>query len=73
MCIRYFAVCDNDCEDLDLYVYDGNNNEIARDWGQDDYPVLTILPLVTGLFKVKVVMYNCVINPCKFGLAVFGK
>ncbi|HMQ86294.1 MAG TPA: hypothetical protein PKB07_01820 [Flavilitoribacter sp.] len=70
---RIWGVCDNDCDDLDLCLYDESNNEIDCDKTTDDRPVTKVTPKWTGRFRLQVKMYDCKINPCKFGFAVFGK
>ena len=70
---QIFSVCDGDCGDIDLRLYDENNNLVASDTKADDTPAVAISPKWTGRFRLRVTMYNCRYNPCKFGLAVFGK
>lgn len=67
------AVCDNDCDDLDLYLYDENGNNIDVDTSSDYLPVVNVSPRWTGRFKLKVKMYDCDIEPCGTTVAVFGK
>lgn len=66
------AVCDGDCGDVDLCLYDENNNEIDCDLEGDDLPIVKVNPKWSGRFKLRVTMYDCDINPCKGGIAVFG-
>jgi hypothetical protein len=63
MTYKIIAVCDGDCRDLDAWLYDQNGN----------MPILTCTPRWSGSFKLKVKMYDCRINPCVFGIVVFGK
>jgi hypothetical protein len=70
---QIYAVCDGDCEDLDLCIYDSNNNEIECDESSDDLPIVSVSPKWTGRFRLWVKMYDCTINPCKFGIAIFGR
>ncbi len=65
--------CDTDCEDLDLYLYDSDGNELDTDIEEDDYPVLYLESKKSGQYKVSVTMYSCSVEPCYFGLAVFQK
>lgn len=67
------SVCDNDCSDLDIKVFDENNNQIAEDKEVDDAPIVEVTPKWTGQFRIQVTMYQCSDDPCYFGLAVFGK
>ena len=67
------AVCDGDCGDIDLCLYDESGNEIDCDKGVDDIPVVEVTPKWSGRFKIWVRMYDCQVNPCRFKLAVYGK
>lgn len=68
-----YSVCDGDCGDIDLCLYDENGNEIDCDETSDDKPLVSVTPKWSGRFRLKVSMYECRINPCRFAIAVFGK
>lgn len=70
---QIIAVCDGDCGDIDLCLYDEYGGEIDCDTASDDKPMVAATPRWTGRFRLRVKMYDCRINPCKFGIAVFGK
>jgi hypothetical protein len=70
---KIVAVCDGDCGDIDLNLYDENGNVIAKDTGNDDYPIVEVSPRWTGAFKLKIKMYDCDLEPCKVGVVVFGQ
>ncbi len=65
--------CDEDCEDLDMYLYNDEGTEIDKDIEEDDYPLFFFEPNESGRYKVKVTMYSCSVEPCYFGLAIFEK
>ncbi len=65
--------CDEDCEDLDLYLYDNEGTELDKDIEEDDFPLFFFEPEESGYYKVKVTMYSCSVEPCYFGLAIFEK
>jgi hypothetical protein len=67
------AVCDNDCGDIDIKLYDGFGNLIAQDDTDDDIPVVGCRVISSGYFTVKVIMADCSDEPCSYGLAVFGR
>ncbi|MCX7610576.1 MAG: hypothetical protein N2043_03190 [Ignavibacterium sp.] len=67
------ATCDIDCGDVDLFLYDLNGNKLAYSDDTSDKPIILFQPTKTQLYKLTVFMYNCSINPCRYGLAVFGK
>lgn len=70
---KVVAVCDEDCRDLDLVLFDENNNEISRDKTTDNKPIVEVIPKWTGKFNLKVTMYNCNQNPCYFGVTVLAR
>lgn len=70
---KIYAVCDGDCGDIDLCLYDEYGNKISCDKTTDDKPLVTVRPKWTGRFRLWVNMYDCSWNPCRFGIAAFGK
>ena len=66
------GVCDNDCSDLDLALFDEYDNLVSRDYGTDDTPVVRTTPTSTGRFKLRVVMADCQIAPCNYGVRTFA-
>lgn len=67
------AGCDGDCGDIDLVLYDENGNLVDSDREYDDNPIVGVTPSWTGSFQVKVIMADCRVNPCRFGIAVYGE
>lgn len=72
---EYFiaAVCDQDCSDLDLKLYDENDNVIAEDALEDDAPIVRVAPRWSGKFRLNVTMYACANAPCFYGISVMGR
>ena len=70
---RVASVCDADCSDLDLTLYDENDNEISRDISTDDVPIVEASPSRTGRFRLQVDMHSCSSNPCYYGISIFGQ
>ena len=68
----FLGVCDNDCSDLDLRVYDSMGNMVDEDIELDDYPVLSVSAKRAGTYRVEVVMETCSSDPCRFGVAAYG-
>jgi hypothetical protein len=66
------GVCDNDCDDLDLVLYNASGREIGADRQDDDYPVVEIRPDRDATFTARAVMANCKANPCAYGLGLFA-
>lgn len=63
--------CDEDCNDLDLYLYDNDGDEISSDIEDDDFPLIYFTPSRSGRYQIEVSMYACEIEPCYWGLAIF--
>ncbi len=70
---KIISVCDEDCADLDLVLYDENGNEISRDTSNDSAPIVDANPAWTGQFRLKVKMYSCRKDPCYYGITVLGQ
>ncbi|MEB3274267.1 MAG: protein kinase domain-containing protein [Prochlorothrix sp.] len=66
------GACDEDCSDLDLVLYDDNNNEIDTDTEPDDFPIVEVSPAWSATFSVEVHMYNCSTPNCVYGIGVFS-
>jgi hypothetical protein len=70
---RIVTFCDQDCDDVDLYLADENGNDIDSDESVDDMPIIESQPAWSGSFTIRVRMYSCSTEPCYFGIGVFGK
>lgn len=64
------GVCDRDCSDLDLQLFDENGNLIDEDLRANDEPVVSVVPSWTGTFYVKVIMATCYVSPCGYTVVV---
>ena len=67
------GVCDRDCQDLDIVLYDSAGNRIASDFKNDDTPTIIVNPNRSGAYRIRVNMANCNNNPCYYGVGAFGK
>ena len=65
------GVCDEDCGDIDLAIYDEKDSLVDEDVMEDDYPIVNASPAKDELFTVDVDMYECDVEPCYFGIAIF--
>ena len=65
------GVCDEDCEDIDLYLYDDNGREIDSDALSDDVPVVLVTPSARTSYRVQVNMYDCDVEPCYYAVGVY--
>ncbi|AFY44986.1 hypothetical protein [Nostoc sp. PCC 7107] len=67
------GVCDRDCRDLDISLYDDRGNLIASDLQDDDIPMISLNPDRSGRYQIQVDMANCNANTCYYGIGVFGQ
>jgi hypothetical protein len=70
---RVLGVCDRDCADLDLVVFDNNGVQVAQDTATSNQPVVAVAPVYTANFTVQVQMFNCTIAPCYYAIALYGR
>ena len=69
--VTIVGVCDIDCTDLDLAVYDGHGQLVVDDTEQDDRPVTQFVVLAPGTFRVQVHMVACKREPCGFAVQTY--
>jgi hypothetical protein len=67
------GVCDQDCDDLDLFLTSASGELIDSDVEPDDVPMLTPTIVRDGTYFLRVKMHSCSIAPCGYGIAVFAK
>jgi hypothetical protein len=67
------GVCDGDCGDIDLILYDDDDVRIANDVGTDDIPVLSGSPDYNGEYYLEAVMVDCDADTCAFGVALYAR
>jgi hypothetical protein len=65
------GACDEDCDDLDLFMYDGAQTLLAMEEEVTDLPVLSYISPQTIQVTLRVLMYSCAIEPCSYGVVVF--
>jgi hypothetical protein len=66
------GVCDQDCDDFDIVLYNALGREVAADTGHDDIPVVEVTPEREGTFTARAVMTSCKNDPCAYGLGLFS-
>jgi hypothetical protein len=67
------GVCDNDCTDVDLRIWDPSGTKLAEDILTDDTPILEFTATNTGQYRLSVEMATCSTNPCYWGFQVFAR
>ncbi len=70
---RIVAACDNDCEDLDLLLFDATGKEATSDVLGDAIPVLQVTPDAAGEYRVAVLMVTCTAEPCGYEVLTFAR
>jgi hypothetical protein len=69
----FMGVCDQDCRDIDLRLFDPDGDEVASDVRNDDWPIVSVMPSYTGTYTLRVVMASCSKDPCYYGIGVYTK
>jgi hypothetical protein len=67
------GVCDNDCTDVDLRIWDPSGTKLAEDLQLNKTPILEFTATTTGQYRVSVEMATCSTNPCYWGFQVFRR
>ena len=65
------GVCDEDCSDIDLTIIDDDGDVIDEDILEDNFPIVSVSPRRDAAYTIEVDMYECDVEPCYFGIAVF--
>jgi len=67
------AVCDEDCDDIDLAIYGPSGSVVDEDVETDATPVLEINDARKGEYRVEVRMYGCSSEPCYYAMALYKR
>lgn len=70
---RVLGVCDRDCADLDLVLFDSAGRQVSQDTTTSSQPVVGVQPTYNDNFTIQVQMYNCSVAPCYYALALYGR
>jgi len=72
---RYALVgmCDTDCRELDLELYNADGREVEADREPNDAPLVAASPDVTQQYRLKVIMSTCSASPCYYGIGVYSR
>jgi hypothetical protein len=68
----FVAVCDTDCDDVDLRLESPSGREIDSDVERDDVPVVQFRADQSGAYRVVVEMADCDDEPCAYGIGVYA-
>lgn len=70
---RMIALCDEDCDDIDIYLEDTNGNVLDEDISLNDAPIVSLTAKGESRYVLRVRMYSCSLEPCYFAIGVFGR
>ncbi|WP_298304246.1 hypothetical protein [uncultured Erythrobacter sp.] len=72
---RYIAIglCDEQCKDIDLGVFDKDGFEIGSDTMEDAIPITELNPEKDGIAIFRLKMIRCDLQPCRYGVGVYGE
>lgn len=70
---RVFAVCDNDCSDVDMELYDAAGGYVGRDVAVNDTPYVEITPAADGVVYARIWLAACEAEPCYIGARVYRR
>lgn len=68
----FFAMCDTDCDDVDLIVLGPDGRELAADRDDDDAPTIRMRAAASGTHTLRVSMASCSREPCRFWARGYG-
>lgn len=69
----FVAVCDDDCDDIDLAIYDTEGQRAAVDEDESAVAAVSYRPDTTGDHTLRVLMYSCNSEPCGYGMKAYER
>jgi len=70
---KILGICDNDCSNVDLRVFNLNGQNIGEDVTPDDIPIVELQPTGTGTVQLEATMITCSAEPCYHAIEVYWK
>lgn len=70
---KLLGICDNDCTDVDLRVFNLNGQNIGEDVTDDDVPLVELQPTGTGTVQIEAQVVACSSEPCYHAIEVYWK
>lgn len=67
------GVCDDDCRGLELGLFAANGYEVDAARRAGNAPIVRVTPRETQRFRFTIRMTGCGVNPCGYGVAVYGR
>lgn len=69
---RIVGLCDGDCTDLDLTLFDRSGQQLATDVALDAAPTFEVEVNTNGTYDVRVDMITCSIEPCVWTIMAYA-
>lgn len=69
----FVGFCDNDCGDVDLYLYDASGTLVERDVLVDDEPLVRGQPAEGGTYRLRISMASCSTSFCGWAVVSRGE
>ena len=69
---RIGGVCDVDCSDLDLILYDADGRVVDEDVQVDKVPLLEFTVPSTRTYELEVALITCSAEPCYWGVKLYS-
>lgn len=69
----FVALCDNDCDDVDLALYDTRGERVRIDDDETALAAFGYRATASGEHVFRVTMYSCTREPCAYGVKVYEK
>lgn len=66
------AACDTDCGNLDLYLYNEDDELVGQDDAIGEVSFLEVTPEESGDYRLMVRMCDCLVEPCRYGVALYS-
>jgi hypothetical protein len=70
---KIVGICDNDCSNVDMRVFNMNGQNIGEDVLDDDVPIVELQPTGTGTVQLEASMVTCSSEPCFHAIEVYWK
>jgi len=70
---QLMATCDNDCTDVDLFLYDPSGELLDSDQLADDIPIVSVVPTKSGRYTLEGLMYECETSFCYIGIGAWAR
>lgn len=67
----FVAVGDDNANDIDLQLLDRNGKVLAEDNDADESAVINFSPRQSGIYYLRVIMYGCQAEECKYAVGVY--